>query len=76
MNLKHHLLIAALCAGIAVSMMVTPAYAKHLSDNQRYSDGFNDGTQAAINDRQNGNQFNPACDPTGAHTMDNIRPRL
>jgi hypothetical protein len=70
MNLKYHLLIAALCAGIAVSMMVTPAYAKHLSDNQRYNDGFNDGSNAARADRENGSQFNPACDPTGAHTSD------
>jgi hypothetical protein len=70
MNLKHHLLIAALCA-VSVSTMLMPnAYAKHLSDNQRYNDGFNDGSNAARADRENGNQFNPACDPTGAHTSD------
>lgn len=65
-------MIALLGAGIIISsILVAPdAYARHLSDNKRYSDGFNDGTQAALTDRQNGNQFNPACDPTGAHTSD------
>jgi hypothetical protein len=37
---------------------------------ERYQDGFNDGSNAALLDRQNRNQFNPACDPTGAHTSD------
>ncbi|NAL78186.1 hypothetical protein [Nitrososphaera sp. AFS] len=69
---KQHLIIALLGTGIIISsILVTPdAYARHLSDNQRYSDGFNDGTQAARTDRQNRNSFNPACDPTGAHTSD------
>jgi hypothetical protein len=65
-------MLALLGAAIIVSTMsIAPsAYARHLSDNQRYHDGFNDGTQAALKDRQNGNTFNPACDPTGAHTSD------
>ena len=40
------------------------------SNSKRASDGFNDGSQAALSDKQNGNSFNPACDPTGAHTSD------
>jgi hypothetical protein len=56
---------------IATTLLLTPnAYARHLSDTQRYNDGVQDGTQAASTDRQNGNQFNPACDPTGTHTSD------
>lgn len=52
-------------------LLIAPhAYARHLSDSQRYNDGLNDGSQAAISDSQNGNPFNPACDPTGAHTSD------
>jgi hypothetical protein len=36
------------------------------SDSKRASDGFNDGSNAARSDTS----FNPACDPTGAHTSD------
>jgi hypothetical protein len=71
MNLQHLLWIAVLGAGITLSMIAIPnAFAKHLSDNQRYSDGFNDGSNAATTDRENGNPYNPACDPSGAHTSD------
>ena len=68
MNL-HHLLTAVWDARITLSMMAIPN-AKHLSDNQRYTDGYNDGTHAASTDREDGNRFNPACDPTGVHTTD------
>lgn len=69
---KQHLIIAVLGAGMIISTIsVTPiANAKHLSDGQRFHDGVNDGTRAAIQDKQNGNQFNPACDPNGEHTSD------
>jgi hypothetical protein len=51
--------------------LLTPnVYTRNLSNSQRYHDGFNDGSQAALLARQNGNQFNPACDPTGIHTSD------
>lgn len=70
MNLKQYLLVAVLGVGITISMMATPAFAKHLSDNQRYNDGFNDGSNAVTADRENGNPYNPACDPAGAHTND------
>src|SRR5581483_8707631 len=64
-------LIAVLGAGITVPMMIIPnAFAKHLSDNQRYNDGFNDGSNAATVDRENGNQFSPTCDPSNTHTSD------
>jgi hypothetical protein len=36
------------------------------SDSKRANDGFNDGSNAARSDTS----FNPACDPTGAHTSD------
>ena len=36
------------------------------SDSKRASDGFNDGSNAARTDVT----FDPACDPTGAHTSD------
>ena len=54
-------MIALLGTGIIISsILVTPdAYARQ-SENQRYSDGFNDVIQAAITDRQNGNPFNQA----------------
>jgi hypothetical protein len=69
---KQHLMIVILGTGIIISsLLVAPdAYARHLSDSQRYNDGFNDGSQAGITDRQNGNQYNPACDPSGEHTSD------
>jgi hypothetical protein len=50
---KRHLMIALLGTGIIISsILVTPdTYARHLSDSQRYNDGFNDGSQAAMTDR-------------------------
>jgi len=36
------------------------------SDSKRSRDGFNDGRNAARTELK----FNPACDPTGAHTID------
>jgi hypothetical protein len=65
-------MVLVLAMGLIASMLflAPDVYARHLSNNQRYNDGLKDGTNAAIMDRQNGNQFNPACDPTGAHTSD------
>ena len=48
-------------------MNVGNVYARHLSDAQRTSDGFNDGSNQARVDVN----FNPACDPQGVHTSDN-----
>ena len=39
-------------------------YARHLSDTQRYSDGYSNGSDAAARD----SNYNVACDPTGAYT--------
>jgi Caspase domain len=38
----------------------------------RYINGSNDGGQAALSNIQNGNPFNPACDPTRSHTSDGL----
>jgi hypothetical protein len=38
----------------------------------RYINGSNDGSQAAISNIQAAMSFNPACDPTAAHTSDGI----
>ena len=46
-------------------LLVVP-HANAESDSKRASDGFNDGSNAARSDTS----FNPACDPTGAHTSD------
>jgi len=67
---KPILIAVIVTATIGMTMAAPHAFARHLSDSQRYNDGFNDGSQAAISDRDNGNAFNPACDPTGAHTSD------
>src|SRR5947208_14595858 len=60
-----------LTIGILIPILVLAipnAYAE--SNSKRASDGFNDGSQAALSDKQNGNSYNPACDPTGAQTSD------
>jgi hypothetical protein len=50
---------------LLIMLVVVPhVYAE--SDSKRASDGFNDGSNAARSDTS----FNPACDPTGAHTSD------
>jgi hypothetical protein len=50
---------------LLILLVVVPhVYAE--SDSKRASDGFNDGSSAARSDIS----FNPACDPTGAHTSD------
>jgi hypothetical protein len=71
MSVNKSILFVVLVTAIGIGITITPnVYARSLSNSQRYNDGFNDGSQAAISDRNNGNQFNPACDPTGAHTSD------
>jgi hypothetical protein len=37
---------------------------------RRYNDGFSNGGQAAATDKQQGNAYNPVCDPTGQYTSD------
>jgi hypothetical protein len=69
-TLNNKLLALGMFIPILVLMGPTSVYAKHLSDSQRYNDGFNDGSQAAQTDKQNGNSFNSACDPQGLHTSD------
>jgi hypothetical protein len=62
-----------LALGILIPILVLAAvpsvYASE-SNSKRSSDGFNDGSQAAQSDKQNGNQFNPACYPNGLHKSD------
>jgi hypothetical protein len=56
-----------LAIGILIPILIVAipnVYAE--SDSKRASDGFNDGSSAARTDLT----FNPACDPTGAHTSD------
>jgi hypothetical protein len=39
-----------------------------------YNSGFNNGTQAALVDTQNGRLFNPSCDPTGVYASGGQHP--
>jgi hypothetical protein len=57
---------------VAVLTMIGAAapnvYGRHLSDTQRYNDGYSNGSDAAATD----STYSVACDPTGA-AMDSIR---
>src|SRR5207249_695546 len=69
--LSKKLIKPIIVAPLVISLLIltTPnVYARNLSDSQRYSDGFTNGAQAAATDRQQGNSFNPTCDPTGRYT--------
>jgi hypothetical protein len=43
-------------------------YATHLSDAQRYDDGYSNGSDAAATDLQNGRSFNATFDPNSVST--------
>jgi len=51
-----------------ISDIIALYAAKHLSNAQRYNDGYSNGGQQASTDFQNHNPFNLACDPTSAYT--------
>src|SRR5437899_6944837 len=55
---------------IPILIFVTPNVyaAKHLSNAQRYSDGYANGGQQASTDIQNHQPFNLTCDPTSRYT--------
>ena len=60
-----------LALGILIPILMLTArniYARHLSDTQRYNDGYSNGSDAAATDLRNGNPFNAACDPNGTFT--------
>jgi hypothetical protein len=61
--------LVATVAILAIGLFAAPhVYAE--SDSKRARDGFTDGSNAARDDLQNGNQFNLVCDPNGIHTSD------
>ncbi len=49
-----------------VGATIPGAYARHLSDSQRYNDGYSNGGQAAATD----STYNPTCDPNSQYTSD------
>lgn len=61
-----------LAIGILIPLLILIApnvYASE-SNSKRYNDGFSNGGQAAATDKQQGNAYNPVCDPTGQYTSD------
>src|SRR6266516_8084137 len=66
LRLTYLIIIAPMLIGVLTMIGATPlnVYAKHLSDTQRYNDGYSNGGQAAATD----STYNPTCDPTGAYT--------
>jgi hypothetical protein len=52
---------------VPVLMLIAPNVYASESNSKRYNDGFSNGGQAAATDRQQGNSFNPVCDPTGMY---------
>jgi hypothetical protein len=64
--IKQWKMAFVLILGLTISMLLlTPnAYARNLSDSQRYNDGYNNGYSAALSD----SSYNPQCDPQGQYT--------
>jgi hypothetical protein len=60
--------ILAIAILVPVLILVAPNVnaSRHLSDSQRYNDGYSNGSDAAARD----STYNPTCDPTGAYTSD------
>jgi hypothetical protein len=70
---KYQLVLPIVAAAAAVAAIFV--FVPSLNDLlQRYDPGFGYGSQAAISDMKNGSLFNPACDPTGAHTIGGQHP--
>jgi hypothetical protein len=73
--------IVAAAAAVIGSILILAPGSTFNSANQvnnitsnTYNSGFNNGSQAAMADMQNGASFNPACDPTGAHAIGGQHP--
>ena len=67
MTYKAVLIAPVLLAILTMIGATAPnVYARHLSDTQRYNDGYSNGSDAAARD----STYNAACDPTGAYTSD------
>ncbi len=66
--IKQWKMASILILGLTISMLLlTPnAYARNLSDSQRYNDGYNNGYSAALQD----NSYDSTCDPHGQYTSD------
>ena len=62
---RYRLLVPIVAGAVAVIIIFLPGLNDFL---QRNDPGFRAGSVAAISDIRNGSLFNPACDPTGAHT--------
>jgi hypothetical protein len=61
----NHYLFSAIVAIAAILLVAIPAVYGE-SNSKRFNDGVTDGTAAA----NIAVSFNPACDPSGAHTSD------
>ena len=79
---KYRLLIPIVVAAIVVGSIIVlvPGSILHPTNHANnitsiiYNAGFNNGTQTALADMQNGKLFNPSCDPTGAHAKGGQNP--
>jgi hypothetical protein len=67
-RLTRLIIIAPLLVAVLTMIGATTpyVYARHLSDTQRYNDGYSNGGQAAATD----STYNPICDPNGQYTSD------
>jgi hypothetical protein len=67
-RLTRLIIIAPLLVAVLTMIGATTpyVYARHLSDTQRYNDGYSNGGQAAATDYA----YNPTCDPNGQYTSD------
>jgi len=68
---RYRLLLPIVAAAVAFIIVFVPGLNDFL---QRYDPGFSAGSGAALSDMRNGSLFNPACDPTGAHTIGGQHP--
>lgn len=66
--MPHKLLAVGMV--IPILILVIPNVYASESNSKRYNDGFSNGGQAAATDKQQGNAYNPVCDPTGQYTSD------
>jgi caspase domain-containing protein len=79
---KYRLLIPVIAAAIVVGSIIIflpgsflrPITHSNNATSIIYNAGFNNGTQTALADTQNGKLFNPSCDPTGVHASGGQHP--
>jgi hypothetical protein len=67
------IIAAAVVVGTILVLLTGSTHNNNLT-NIVYNAGFNNGTQTALADTQNGRLFNPSCDPTGVHASGGQHP--